>query len=171
MRPTTLVLAVCAAASLAFAQFETSEVLGTVRDPSRSVVAKAAVTLTNQETGIVAKTESDDNGNYDFLNVRVGRYAVTVEHAGFSRFTTEVAVDVQTRQRVDAAMQVGAVTESVTVNDAAAALQTDSSEHGQVVNTTAVAELPLNGRNYADLALLSTNTVKSPISATFSATG
>ena len=54
---------------------------------------------------------------------------------------------------------------------AAAALQTDSSDHGQVVSSAAVAELPLNGRNYADLALLSTNAVKSPMSATFSATG
>jgi hypothetical protein len=171
MRLTTLVLAVCATASLAFAQFETSEVLGTVRDPSRSLVAKAAVTLTNQETGILAKTESDDNGAFDFLNVKVGRYTLTLEHAGFSKFTTDVAVDVQSRQRVDVAMQVGAITESVTVADAAAALETDSSDHGQVVSTSAVVELPLNGRNYADLALLSTNSVKSPIAATFSATG
>ena len=95
-----------------------------------------------------------------------------MEHAGFSKLTTpDVQVTVNARQRVDVSMQVGAVTESVEVKGAAAALETDSSEHGQVVNTTAIEELPLNGRNYADLALLSTNTVKSPISATFSASG
>ena len=68
-------------------------------------------------------------------------------------------------------MQVGAVTETVEVTGAAAALETDSSEHGQVINTAAVVELPLNGRNYADLALLSTNAVKSPIAVSFSASG
>ena len=68
-------------------------------------------------------------------------------------------------------LQVGAVTETVEVTGAAAALETDSSEHGQVINTQQVVELPLNGRNYADLALLSTNVVKSPIAVSFSPSG
>jgi hypothetical protein len=62
-----------------FAQFETSEVLGTVTDVSQKPVAKATVTLTNQDTGIAAKTTTDDSGSYDFFNVRVGRYTITVE--------------------------------------------------------------------------------------------
>ena len=95
-----------------------------------------------------------------------------VEQTGFAKFTTtDVQVNVNARQRVDVAMQVGAVTESVEVKGAATPLETDSSEHGQVISTDAIAELPLNGRNYADLALLSTNAVKSPISATFSPSG
>ena len=171
MRSAKLVLAVCAAASLGLAQVGTSEVLGTVRDASRSVVSKASVTLTSTETGIAANTTTDSNGEYDFLNVKVGRYTVTVEQTGFATATTDVAVDVDARQRVDIAMQVGAVSTSVTVDGAAAILDTDSSEHSQVVNTAAIAELPLNGRNYADLALLSTNAVKSPIAASFSASG
>ena len=159
-------------ASLLFGQFETAEVLGTVRDPSGSAVPKATVTLTNQNNGIKVQTSTDDSGNYDFFNVQAGRYTIAVEHAGFSKFTTtDVQVTVNARQRVDASMAVGAVTETVEVKGAAAALETDTSEHGQVINTTAITELPLNGRNYADLALLSTNAVKSPISATFSATG
>ncbi|MGA3020253.1 MAG: TonB-dependent receptor, partial [Bryobacteraceae bacterium] len=169
---TTLFLGCFLIGTVLFAQFQTAEVLGTVRDPSGAAVPKATVTLTNQDTGIKVQTSTDDNGNYDFFNVQVGRYAVAVEHAGFSRFnTTDVQVTVNARQRVDISMQVGAVTESVEVKGVAAALETDTSEHGQVINTTAVAELPLNGRNYADLALLSTNAVKSPISATFSASG
>jgi hypothetical protein len=155
-----------------FAQFETAEVLGTVRDPTGGAILKANVTLTNLDTGIQANTTTDENGNYDFFNVKVGRYSILVEHAGFSKFTTtDVNVNVGARQRVDVAMKMGAITESIEVISAAAALETDSSDHGQVINTAAVAELPLNGRNYADLALLSTNAVKSPISATFSATG
>ena len=157
-------------ASLLLGQFENGEVLGTVRDASGGAIPKASVTLTNRDTGIQAKASTDENGGYDFLNVRVGRYTVAVEHAGFSKFTTDITVNVQARQRVDANMQVGATTESVTVTGAAAVLETDTSEHGQVVNTAAVVELPLNGRNYADLALLSTNTVKSPMAISFGPT-
>jgi hypothetical protein len=62
-------------------------------------------------------------------------------------------------------LQVGQVTESVEVTGAAAALQTDSSEHGQIIHTQQVVELPLNGRNYSDLALLATNVHRSPIAA------
>ncbi len=158
--------------TLLFAQFDTAEVLGTVRDPSGAAVPKAAVTLTNQDTAIKVQTITDDSGNYDFYNVKVGVYSIAVEHTGFSKFiTTDVQVTVNARQRVDITMQVGAVTQSVDVKGVAAGLETDTSEHGQVINTTAIEELPLNGRNYADLALLSTNTVKSPIEATFSASG
>ncbi len=159
-------------ATLLFAQFETAEVLGTVRDPSGAVIARAAVTLTNQATGVQSKVVTAENGDFDFFNVQVGRYSLTVEHAGFSKITTnDVTVDVGARQRVDVSMKVGAVTESVEVTSAAAALETDSSDRGHVVSTGAVTELPLNGRNYADLALLDANAVKSPIADSFSATG
>jgi len=171
MRLVPLLLAVCATASLGFAQVGTSEVLGTVRDQSHSAVPKASVTLTSVETGIYAKTTTDTNGEYDFLNVKVGHYTVMVESAGFSKATADVSVDVEARQRVDISMQVGVVSDSVTVSGAAAVLDTDNSEHNQVVPTAAVTELPLNGRNYADLALLSTNAVKSPIAVSFSASG
>jgi len=158
-----IVLAMLAAA-LALAQFETAEVLGTVRDTTGAVVPNVTVTLVNELTGIEAKTATDANGNYRFLNVRVGRYTVTAEAPGFSKFTTTgVAVNVGARQRVDITLTVGAVTEVVEVKDIAAALQTDSSEKGQVVRTEQIVELPLNGRNYSDLALLATNVRKSPI--------
>jgi hypothetical protein len=153
-------------AGLLYAQFENAEVLGTVRDASGGAVPKAAVTLTNQETGIKVQTNTDENGNFDFFNVKVGRYTLAVEHAGFAKASTsDIPVNVGARQRVDMAMQVGAVTETVEVAGVSAALQTDSSEHGQVVGTLAVVELPLNGRNYSDLALLATNVHRSPLAA------
>src|SRR5215471_21186788 len=106
-----------------YAQFESAEVLGTVRDPSSKPVPGAAVTLTNQETGIQSKASTDDSGNYDFFNVKIGRYTVTVEQPGFSKFTTtDVVVNVNARQRVDVALQVGAVTETVEVTGVAAVL-------------------------------------------------
>ncbi len=169
-----LVLSICGFfffASLLFAQFETSEVLGTVTDLSGGAVSKATVTLTNEATGVETKATTDESGDYDFLNVKVGRYNLTVEQPGFSKFTTDVRVDVDARQRVDAKMQVGVVTESVVISAAASMIQTDSSELAQVIGTQTVAELPLNGRNYADLALLSAGTIKSPIAFSFSPTG
>jgi len=152
------------AAASVYAQFDTAEVLGTVRDNSGGIVPRAAVTLINQDTGIQLKTTADSDGNYDFFNVKAGRYTITAELTGFTKFsTTGVIVNVNARQRVDITLQVGAVTETVEVTGAAAALETDSSEHGQVINAQQVVELPLNGRNYADLALLTTNVHKSPL--------
>ena len=154
------------------AQFETSEVLGTVRDNSNAGIAKASVTLTSQETSIATKSATDENGNYDFFNVKVGRYSVTVEHPGFSKANiADVIVSVNARQRVDVALQVGVVTEEVNVTGAAAVLDTDSCEHSQLIGTEAIVELPLNGRDYANLALLSTNVHISPIALSFSPSG
>ncbi len=159
-------------AALAFGQFETSEVLGTVRDASQNPVANAAVTLTNEDTGIAAKTTTDGSGNYDFFNVKVGHYTITVEVAGFSKFSSAgIAVNVNARQRVDAALQVGAVTETVTVTSQASLVETDTSAHSQVIGTQAIVELPLNGRDYANLALLSTNVHISPAAVAFGPTG
>jgi len=152
-----------------FAQFDTSEVVGTVRDASQRTVTNAAVTLTSQDTGIVAKTTTDEAGNYDFFNVKVGHYTITVEATGFSKFSSaDIAVAVNARQRVDATLQVGSVSETVTVNDQASVVETDTSAHSQVINTEAIVELPLNGRQYSSLALLATNVHISPIAAAFS---
>ena len=135
-------------ASSLYGQFETAEVLGAVHDPSGGGVPKASVTLTNQNTGIEARALTDESGNYDFFNVKVGKYTVSVEAAGFSKVSTaDVDVTVQARQRVDLTLEVGAISQSVEVTGAAAVLETDSSEHGQVINTQQVVELPLNGRN------------------------
>jgi hypothetical protein len=159
-------------ASSAFGQFETAEVLGTVHDPSDKVIGKASVTLLNQGTGIAAKTTTDDNGDYDFLNVKAGKYTVSVEAPGFSKVSTQdVDVQVEARQRVDFKLQVGEVSQSVQVSDVASVLETDSSEHAQVINTQQMVELPLNGRDYTNLALLATNVHISPQALSFSPSG
>jgi hypothetical protein len=168
--PLFLALLILCPAAL-FAQFETGEVLGTVQDATQGLVPGATVILTNKGTGIEARTVTDGTGNYNFFDVHVGDYSLAVELTGFNRFTTDFRVDVGARQRVDVALEVGAVTQSVVVSSAAAPLDTDSSEHAQIVNTESASELPLNGRNYADLALLSTGTVKSPIAVSFGPTG
>ncbi len=169
---TTILLVVFFSASALFAQFETSEVLGSVHDASNAPVANATVTLSNQQTGIEAKTTTNESGEYDFFNVQIGAYTVKVEHPGFSvASASDIRVEVNARQRVDLVLQVGAVSDTVNVTAAASALATDSSEHSQVIGTEAAMELPLNGRDPIDLALLATNTVKSPIAISFGPTG
>ncbi len=168
----TLLFVCLLAAPALFAQFETSEVLGSVHDASNAPVPNATVTLTNQQTGIEAKTTTNQNGEYDFFNVQVGVYTVKVEHAGFSVASApDIGVQVNARQRVDMTLTVGEISQSVNVTAAASTLTTDSSEHSQVVGTQAAVELPLNGRDPIDLALLATNTVKSPIAVSFGPTG
>lgn len=141
----------------AFAQFDTAVVLGTVTDSAGAIVPNATVRLVNPATGITTTTTADGQGNYQFLNVRIGSYQVRVEASGFSSSLTEnVSVTVNARQRVDVKLQTGEVAETVTVQDAPELLETSSSERGQVIVREQIVNLPLNGRAYADLALLST---------------
>jgi len=164
MRFFRLLFAVCACIPL-FAQFDTATVLGTIRDPSASVIAQVKVTLENVQTGVQVTRDTDENGNYEISNVRLGKYRVTAEKQGFSRAVAEeFAVTVNARQRVDLTLQVGQVAESVTITGAAAVLETESSDRGQVIRSEQIVNLPLNGRNYADLALLAPGVRRSSIS-------
>ena len=137
------------------AQFDTATVLGTVRDSNGSVLPGVTVTLKNIGTSIAVNTQTDADGNFQFTNVRIGDYRVSAEKSGFSTAVAErVNVTVSARQRVDLAMQPGAVTETVVITDAAQLLETDSSVRGQVVQREQIVNLPLNGRSSANLALL-----------------
>ncbi|MEI9814767.1 MAG: carboxypeptidase regulatory-like domain-containing protein [Acidobacteriota bacterium] len=134
--------------------------------PPDAVVARASVTLTNQGTGAENTTNTDSEGNFSFPTVRIGTYTITAEAAGFSKAVAkDITVNVGAHQRVDLSLKVGQVTEIVEVTDAAAILQTDSSDNGLVVSTQQIVQLPLNGRAYSDLALLSTNVHRSPLAS------
>ncbi|MGQ0734737.1 MAG: carboxypeptidase regulatory-like domain-containing protein [Acidobacteriota bacterium] len=138
------------------AQFETATVVGTVRDSSGAVVPDAKVTLTGVRTGVSSERTSDANGNFEFFTVRIGTYLVTAEKAGFSiALVDNVQVTVGARQRVDLTMAVGQLTEKIEVSARAVLLQTDSSDRSQVITGEQTRALPLNGREYAALALLS----------------
>src|SRR5262245_59848990 len=150
---------------LALAQFDAAEVLGTCRDATVAVLVQANVTLLNETTGLSMKTTVDSSGNYNFLNVRAGTYTITAEQDGFRTFSTRgVVVNVGARQRVDISMEVGGITETVEVVGVAELLETDRSDHGQVITDQQITQIPLNGRSYADLALLTTNVHRSPLS-------
>ena len=157
-------LAVLAFPGSTYAQFDAATVLGTVRDSSGAVVPGATVTLKNVSTGITANAVSDANGDYQFLNVRVGNYTVRAELQGFSVAEAEsFAVTVNARLRVDLTLAVGSVGETVVVTGAARLLETESSDRGTVIGNEQIVNLPLNGRAYADLALLSPGVRRSAI--------
>jgi hypothetical protein len=143
-------------AAPAWAQFETGNVVGTIKDSTGAVVPGAKVTLTNTQTGVTAERTSDANGNYEFFTVRPGTYVITGEKDGFSiALVDNVIVTVGARQRVDLNMAVGQLTEKVEVSASAVLLQTDSSDRSQVITGEQTRALPLNGREYSALALLS----------------
>jgi hypothetical protein len=159
------ILAVVLLPVTASAQSDAATVLGAVRDTSGAVVPGATVTLKNDATGITATAVSDENGAYQFLNVRIGTYSVRAELQGFSTAEADrVDVTVNARQRVDLTLKVGSVGETVVVTGAAKLLETESSDRGQVIAKEQIVNLPLNGRAYADLALLSPGVRRSAIS-------
>src|SRR5262245_11345475 len=147
-----LMLCTC---TICFAQYDVATVIGTITDASGGVIPRANLKLEHIETGVVSSTTSDANGIYRFLDVHVGRYRVTAQSTGFRTVATEAfTLAVAARQRVDITLQVGDAATTVNVNDAAAVIETDSSNRGQVVQHETIVDLPLNGRAYADLALL-----------------
>src|SRR5436305_6378152 len=158
-------LCCCALAAIPlFAQFESGTVLGTVQDPTGATVANATVTLENIKTGVNQQTQTASNGDYQFVNVRLGTYRVRVEAPGFQTSTTsDFELSVNARQRVDLSLQIGNTSQNITVSDAVALLETDNSSRGQVITPKQIVDLPLNGRAYADLTLLTPGVARSPL--------
>ena len=140
----------------AAAQFETASIVGTVRDNTGAVVGGATVTATHVETGVSTTRTTDDTGNYEFFTLRIGTYVVTAEKEGFAVAVADnVRATVGARQRVDLSLQVGALTERVEVTGDVTRLETETSQRGQVVTGEETRALPLNGREYSALSLLS----------------
>src|SRR5262249_26591573 len=151
-------------ASRASAQFDTASVVGTVRDSSGAVVPEATVTLTNTATGVSAVKISNGEGSYEFFTVRPGIYLVTAEKTGFALALVEnVEVQVAARMRVDLQMTIGQLTEKVVVTAASPLIETDTSQRGQVIGGAQMQALPLNGREYSSLALLTTGVRQSAL--------
>ena len=148
-----LLLCVCLSAS-APAQVNTASVTGLVTDTAGAVVPSASVTLKNKATNVETAATTDSSGYYTFAIVPVGDYTVTVERPGFKRVVLEgVKLEVGQKARVDAALEAGAVTETVTVTSATL-LTTQEATPGGVIENRMVEQLPLSGRNWDDLISL-----------------
>ncbi len=141
------------------AQTTAGAIVGTVTDPSGAVIAGADVTVTNVDTNIAVKTTTDSAGEYVVTPLNIGRYSVTIGAAGFKRSVrSDITLNVQDRLRVDAKLEVGAVTDTVEVAAAAPQLETDTSYLGEVVDSQRIVDLPLNGRFFTRLAVLTAGT-------------
>lgn len=135
-------------------------VLGTVLDPTQAAVNGASVKLTQTATNAVTEVRTDVRGQYRTPPLRIGVYAITVEAAGFKRFNQRaVELSIGDVREVDAVLEVGQVSETVNVEAAAPLLQTSDSTVGTVINNRQIEDLPLNGRDYLQLAALSSGTI------------
>lgn len=152
---------ICVSPATALAQFASATILGTVRDDTGGVLPGVTVSLTATATGRSVTTVTDGTGSFNFVNVEIGTYRVTAELQGFSTAAAEVTARVNERLRVDLVMQVGEISEVVEVVGAAALLESETSDRGEVIEHREIIGLPLNGRKYSDLALLTTGVRKS----------
>jgi hypothetical protein len=149
-----LLLCLCAAPN-AFAQKDTGNIVGKVTDPSGAAVADAKVTVTDADRGTAFESKTNSSGEYVAGPLKPGRYNVAVLKTGFKRSVVgPVELNIQERPAVDVTLQVGAVSETLTVTSEGPQLQTETSDLGQVMNSKRITTLPLNGRNYAQLAQL-----------------
>jgi hypothetical protein len=149
-------------APLAFAQKDAGAIVGTVHDPSGAVVVGAKVSVTDIERGQTSNVTTSASGDYVASPLRIGRYTVTVEHPGFkTAVSNAVDINVQDRAVVNITLELGAVAETIEVKAVTPLIETETSELGQIVDSRRVSTLPLNGRNFAQLALLSAGTAPS----------
>lgn len=140
-----------------FAQ-ATSQIAGTVRDASGLGVPGAEVTATQTDTGITRTATSSADGTYVLPSLPVGPYRIDVKKEGFSAYVQNgILLQVDTAPEVNPTLKVGAVTEQVQVEAAAAMVETHSTAVGQVVNQEQVLDLPLNGREITQLITIAGN--------------
>src|SRR5262249_9762898 len=131
-------------AASAYGQSNSGSLQGTITDSTGSAVARATITVRNLDTGLAASTQTTDVGLYFVPNLPPGRYSVIVEASGFKRYEREgVTVSTDTTASLDIQMQVGAVSEKVTVAADALQLETATSDITSTVQTSLVANLPL----------------------------
>ena len=154
MRTITGILAGLAFTAVA-AWAQTSQISGTIKDPSGSAIPGAAVKATQTANGVVRNATSGADGRYVLPDLPIGPYQIEVTKEGFSRYVqTGVVLQVDSNPTVDAPMQVGAVSEQVSVEANAAEVETRSTAIGSVVTNQQVAEMPLNGRDPHELIFL-----------------
>ncbi|MBM3734784.1 MAG: hypothetical protein FJW39_03285 [Acidobacteria bacterium] len=144
-----------------------SSILGTVTDESGAVVPTAKLTVLNTGTQRTWTTQSTVDGNYEVPALEVGRYEVSAEAAGFRKMTVRgITIEVDQRARVDLKLQVGEVTQQISVEASGVAIQTDDATLSTVIDAAKIRELPLPGnRNLFRLALLTPGMSRGPASS------
>jgi hypothetical protein len=137
------------------AQTATASVTGQVTDPSKAMISGAGVVLINTGTDLRYEGTTNDTGSYYIMHLPAGSYRMQVEKLGFKTvIKPDIVLHVQDVLEVNFEMALGSAAENITVQAGATPLQLTTSGLSAVVNSTAVVELPLNGRSWADLATL-----------------
>lgn len=149
------------ASSALFGQYGRGVILGTVSDSTGAVVPGVKVIARNLATNEAREFNTDDQGNYLFPALLAGRYSITASGAQFKTASVpDIELRVNTQVRADIVMQVGAVSETINVEAATPQLQTNTAAMGTVIDNRTMIELPLNARNFFDLAALTPGAVK-----------
>src|ERR1700726_3247777 len=138
----------------AIAQMHTATILGTAKDSSGGVLPNTTVTITNVDTGVKRVVTTGDDGFYRAPELAVGNYEVRGEHAEFKTDTRKgITLEVTQQAVINLDFVVGSTDQQVVVTEEAPMINTQDATLGGTVNETKMTELPLNGRNYIDLAL------------------
>ncbi len=138
------------------AQVERASIVGNVTDKSGAAMVGVEITVTNQGTNTAQRLVTDESGAYSAVNLIPGAYTVQAAKAGFRNVVfRDYTLQVSQAARLDITMDVGDVSQTVEVTGAAPLLQTENASVGQVISKEAVQSLPLNGRNFVQLAILS----------------
>jgi hypothetical protein len=157
-----LVTALILAAAPLHAQSTTGSISGTITDESKGVLPGATITVTNTATGASRTLVADERGRYRAFNLAPGPYAVAVDLQGFSPASRrDIEVTIGSEAVVDLALRIGTISEAVTVTGESSLLDVRATTVGGLVTTRQIAELPLNGRNFMQLATLQPGVVVS----------
>jgi outer membrane receptor protein involved in Fe transport len=155
------VIAYLFGAALAWASI-TGSISGVVTDQNGGVIVGAKVTALETQTGVRSEITTDSKGFYNFPALPVGKYDVEVQAPGFKLYRQSgLVIDVNSALRVDVSLQVGEVSERVTVLSESVHVDTESTQNGQVIEGSKIVTVPLNGRSYTDLLSLQPGVVPS----------
>ena len=144
-------LALAALTHAAFAADTSGKILGTVKDPTGNPIPHAEAILTNKATGVKQTTRADDQGAFAFPVVPVGVYDLVIGTDNFQPYKkSNIAIDLGSAVQLEVRLELAGVSQSVTVTEDATQVETSDSKLGQVIGSTQVTGLPLNGRSYTD---------------------
>jgi hypothetical protein len=148
-------------ASAGFGQATTGNIIGTLTDPSGAAIPGVTVKILNNATAVMTTATTDRSGNYTATHLLPGTYTVTFSKQGFRpRIQENVTVAVSTSTPVNAMLQLGAVTQKITVSAAPPVLETDRAEVTTHMSAQAVESIPISGRNFTNLEELAPGTVR-----------
>ena len=153
-RKVRLVLVFAAVSVPMLAQTDTARLIGTITDPSGAVIPKATITVTNTSTSRTVTVQTGASGEYVVNALPAGKYHIDVSQTGFKKASADIALEVSQVQEISLQLEPGTQAETVDVTGAVPLVDTATSGTGEVIQGRQVTELPLNGRNFTQLALL-----------------